>query len=65
MNKICLLCCTMDKEVTTDREFDLLDLCSCYSHSIIREVTHRAHQVQVGAGLLLKGPVVLHLCVQK
>lgn len=45
----------------TNREFDLLDLSSCDSHSIIRQVTHRTHQVQVGAGLLLEGPVVLHL----
>lgn len=63
---ISVLCCTMTKEVTfTDREFDLLDLSSCHSHSIIRQVTHWTHQVQVRAGLLLKGPVVLHLCVQK
>lgn len=45
----------------TDREFDLLDLSGCHSHSIIRKVTHRTHKVQVSAGLLLKGPVVLHL----
>lgn len=56
----------MDKKLTiTDREFDLLDPSSRHSHGIIRQVTHRTHQVQVSAGLLLKGPVVLHLVVQK
>lgn len=41
--------------------FDPLDLSRCHSNGVVGQVTDWTHQVKVGAGLLLEGPVMLHL----
>ena len=45
----------------THLQLDLLDGVGRLSDPLLRQVAGGAHQVEVGAGLLLEGPLLLHL----
>ena len=45
----------------THLQLDLLDGVGGLSDPLLRQITGGAHQVEVGAGLLVEGPLLLHL----